>query len=77
MGDIQTIATRVKADEILIAISSFTSQRMRALVTRCNEMGIPSKTVPGMGELINGKVSVKAIRDVSYRDLLGREPRTS
>jgi FlaA1/EpsC-like NDP-sugar epimerase len=75
-GDIQAIATRVKADEILIAISSFTSQRMRALVTHCNEMGIPSKTVPGMGELINGKVSVKAIRDVSYRDLLGREPVT-
>jgi FlaA1/EpsC-like NDP-sugar epimerase len=75
-GDIQTIATRIKADEILIAISSFTSQRMRALVKHCKEMGIPSKTVPGIGELINGKVSVKAIRDVSYRDLLGREPVT-
>jgi FlaA1/EpsC-like NDP-sugar epimerase len=72
--DLQTIATRVKADEILIAISSFTSHRMRALVTHCKEIGIPSKTVPGIGELINGKVTVKAIRDVSYRDLLGREP---
>jgi len=27
-----------------------------------------------MGELINGKVSVKSIRDVEYRDLLGRKP---
>jgi FlaA1/EpsC-like NDP-sugar epimerase len=72
--DLQAIATRVKAEEILIAIPSVTAQRMRALVTHCKEMGIPSKTVPGMGELINGKVSVKAIRDVSYRDLLGREP---
>jgi FlaA1/EpsC-like NDP-sugar epimerase len=26
-----------------------------------------------MGELIDGRVSVKAIRDVAYRDLLGRE----
>jgi FlaA1/EpsC-like NDP-sugar epimerase len=72
--DIQAITTRVKADEVLVAISSFTSQRMRALVEHCKEMGIPSKTVPGIGELINGKVTVKAIRDVSYRDLLGREP---
>jgi FlaA1/EpsC-like NDP-sugar epimerase len=28
--------------------------------------------VPGYGELINGRVSVKAIRDVAYPDLLGR-----
>jgi len=43
-------------------------------VDRCEESGIPFKTVPGMGELINGKVTVKAIRDVAYKDLLGREP---
>jgi FlaA1/EpsC-like NDP-sugar epimerase len=47
---------------------------MRSLVEYCKELGIPSKTVPGMGELINGKVTVKAIRDVSYDDLLGRKP---
>lgn len=40
----------------------------------CKETGVPFKTVPGMGELIDGKVTVKAIRDVSYNDLLGREP---
>jgi FlaA1/EpsC-like NDP-sugar epimerase len=72
--DLQAIATRIKADEILIAIPSVTAQRMRALVERCKELDIPSKTVPGMGELINGRVTVKAIRDVSYQDLLGREP---
>ena len=72
--EVQSIAARVKADEVLIAIPSVTSQRMRSLVEHCKEVGIPSKTVPGMGELINGKVTVKAIRDVSYRDLLGREP---
>ena len=31
------------------------------------------KTIPGMGELINGKVTVNTIREVDYRDLLGRE----
>ena len=31
------------------------------------------KTVPGLGELINGKVTINAIRDVSYQDLLGRK----
>ncbi|MEW6668922.1 MAG: nucleoside-diphosphate sugar epimerase/dehydratase [Thermodesulfobacteriota bacterium] len=71
--DIQRIALKVKADEILIAISSAKAVEMRALVERCKNTGLPFKTVPGMGELINGKVSVKAIRDVAYGDLLGRE----
>ena len=51
-----------------------TSKDMRKIVARCEKSGVPFKTVPGMGELINGRVTVKAIRDVSYRDLLGREP---
>lgn len=28
---------------------------------------------PGFGEIIDGKTSIKAIRDISYNDLLGRE----
>ena len=40
---------------------------------RCKKSGIPFKTVPGMGELIDGKVTIRAIREVAYRDLLGRE----
>ena len=63
----------LKADEAIIAIPSATSQQMRNIVNYSKESDIPFKTLPGMGELINGKVSVKAIRDVAYRDLLGRE----
>lgn len=72
-SDIDRIALRVKADELLIAVPSATATEMRALVERCKNSGLPFKTVPGIGELINGKVSVKAIRDVAYHDLLGRE----
>ena len=71
--DLKSISTRVKADEALIAIPSATSKQMRNIVSLCEHCGILSKTVPGMGELIDGKVTVKAIRDVAYRDLLGRE----
>jgi FlaA1/EpsC-like NDP-sugar epimerase len=46
---------------------------MRRIVKLCDKSKINFKTVPGMGELINGKVTVNAIRDVAYRDLLGRE----
>ncbi len=71
--EIKLVATKLNAKEILIAIPSATSAQMREIISRCKESGIPFKTVPGMGELIDGKVTVKAIRDVAYRDLLGRE----
>lgn len=60
-------------DEILIAIPSGKGEEMRRIVAACERTGKRYRTVPGMGELIGGKVSVKAIREVTLEDLLGRE----
>jgi FlaA1/EpsC-like NDP-sugar epimerase len=60
-------------DEILIAISSGKGEEMRRIVAACERTGKRYRTVPGIGELIGGKVSVKAIREVTLEDLLGRE----
>ena len=72
--EIKHYAEQLGAQELLIAMPSISSKDMRTVVKLCEESGIPFKTVPSMGELINGKVTIKAIRDVSYRDLLGRAP---
>jgi len=72
-GGIKSIAQKVKADEALIAIPSANSQQMRRLVGILDKCGLDFKTIPGMGELINGKITVNAIREVAYQDLLGRE----
>ena len=61
----------LNVDEVLIAIPS-AGLLMRQIVAACKGCGVPFKTLPGMGELIEGKVSVKALRDVDYQDLLGR-----
>jgi FlaA1/EpsC-like NDP-sugar epimerase len=71
--DINDIARKLSAHEALIAIPSANSQQMRRIVHLCKDSGIDFKTIPGMGELINGKVTVNSIRQVDYRDLLGRE----
>jgi len=73
IDDIKKIAKKMNADEALIAIPSATSNQMRKILTHCKESGIKFKTIPGIGELINGKVTVNTIREVDYRDLLGRE----
>lgn len=71
--DIVTETEQLGVDEILIAIPSAKGAEMRRIVTACKETGLPFKTVPGFGELINGHVSVRAVREVAYHDLLGRE----
>ena len=66
------VLSKVKTDELLIAMPSASRDQMSRIVELCRASGLPYKTVPGLGEIINDKVSIKAIRDVSYKDLLGR-----
>ncbi|MCX5829762.1 MAG: nucleoside-diphosphate sugar epimerase/dehydratase [Deltaproteobacteria bacterium] len=60
-------------DEILIAIPSANGEQMRRIVKFCEEAGKRFRTMPSIGELIDGKVSVKALREVRIEDILGRE----
>lgn len=73
LKNIQGIVTKSKADEIIITVSSASANEMRRIVNSCKNTGLPCKTVPGMGELIEGKVSVNSVRNISYEDLLGRK----
>jgi len=73
IDDIIILTKKVKADEVLIAIPSARGEQMRRIVEICKSSGIDFKTIPSYGELIDGKVTINAIREVAYRDLLGRE----
>lgn len=59
--------------EIVIAMPSATAREMRAAVNFCRQAGVPFRTLPGLSELLNGKIR-RQLRDVSLNDLLGREP---
>ena len=73
INELGFVADKRNVQEILIAVPSASSEQMRIMVDHCKESGIAFKTLPGMGELIDGRVTINAIRDVAYRDLLGRE----
>ena len=73
IDEIKTIVNLMGVDEALIAIPSANSMQMRRIVECCRNGDVDYKTIPGLGELINGRVTVNAIRDVAYRDLLGRD----
>jgi len=63
----------VDVDEILIAVPSAKSEQMRRIVDLCEKTGKKFRTLPSIGELIEGKVSIQSIREVSIEDLIGRD----
>jgi FlaA1/EpsC-like NDP-sugar epimerase len=71
---IHDMAYRDEMDEILIATPSANTKQMRRIIEACEATGLKSRTTPGIGELIDGRISFKTIREVSYEDLLGRDP---
>ena len=59
--------------EIIIAMSSATGAQMREALANCRAARIPCKTVPGIDELLSGKVLYSQVRNPSVQDLLGRQ----
>jgi FlaA1/EpsC-like NDP-sugar epimerase len=61
-------------DEVIIAIPTAPGRVVRLVSDVCRLKGIPFRTMPGIYELIGGKVSVNRLREVDITDLLRREP---
>lgn len=61
-------------DEVLLALPSATRSRRKAIIEALQEYPVAVRSLPSMGNLIDGKVSISDLRDVSIDDLLGREP---
>jgi len=72
--DIGQITRMNGIDEIVIALPSANADQMRRLVALCERTRLSYKTLPALGELLDGIVSVSSVREVRYEDLLRREP---
>jgi FlaA1/EpsC-like NDP-sugar epimerase len=69
----RAIETR-PVDEVIISIPSAGGKVVRLVTDICRLKGVPFRTMPGLYELIGGKVSVNRLREVDIADLLRREP---
>lgn len=73
-GKIAEVHTlNIPFDEILICMPTANSSEMRKIVESCKLTNKPYRTVPTVSELIDKKVSLNVVRDVTIADLLGRQ----
>ncbi|SDF15300.1 polysaccharide biosynthesis protein [Sporomusa acidovorans] len=63
-----------QVQEIIIALPSAGGNIVRDIVQECKDTGCAVKTLPGIYELLDGKVTIQQLRDVDVEDLLKREP---
>jgi FlaA1/EpsC-like NDP-sugar epimerase len=73
-SDIPHLCRKYFIDEIIIAIPTASKRAVKEILEECHKTKCKIKIVPALIDLINEKVSVKALRDVDIQDLLGRDP---
>ncbi len=71
--DLPELVARHKIDYVIITIATASRTEITRIVQLCDTIPIKARIIPGLFELIGGKVEVSRIRDVEIEDLLGRE----
>jgi FlaA1/EpsC-like NDP-sugar epimerase len=71
--DIRRICKDLKIDEIIIAIPSATQKQVRRVIELCSGTQLKFQSLPSVGDLVEGRVTVSQIRPVDINDLLGRD----
>ncbi len=77
LGNRRAIPQLVKKHNIrlvIIAMPAAPGKAIRDIVTVCEQAGVPTKIMPGIYEMLDGRVSVSQLRNVDIEDLLRREP---
>lgn len=74
LNDLNRALNNRPVDEVIIAIPSTGGRIIRMVTDICRLKGVPFRTMPGLYELIGGKVSVNRLREVDITDLLRRDP---
>jgi FlaA1/EpsC-like NDP-sugar epimerase len=74
LSEMQTIAEKERVEELIIAMPRAPGTAVRRVVRAAYEAGLHTRTVPGLFEILDGRVSVAALREVQIEDLLRRDP---
>jgi len=73
LNDLARMVSLRRIDEVVIALPSAPGRVVRRVAEVCRQKSVPFRTMPGIYELIGGKVNVNRLREVKITDLLRRE----
>jgi FlaA1/EpsC-like NDP-sugar epimerase len=71
--EINDILEKEQINMVIIAIPTASGKEVRRIIDHIKNKKVKIRTLPGLYELVDGRVSISRIRKVSIEDLLGRE----
>ena len=71
---LQQLVSKLKIDSVLLAMPSISGNRRREIISSIEALSLEIRSLPSLGDLASGKLSLSNIRPVDITDLLGREP---
>ena len=71
--NIEKLIHKKSIDLVLLALPSITRQKRNQIINNLNKHELIVKTLPSVQDIVDGKVSVSDIKDLSIEDLLNRE----
>ena len=70
--NIDKLINRKSIDIVLLALPSITRQRRNEIINNLNKYKVIVKTLPSVQDIVEGRVSVSDIKDLTIEDLLNR-----
>jgi len=74
VASLESIVLDHEIDEVIIAMPRAPGHVVRTVVRAALEVGVKTRTVPAIYDILSGKVTVASLRQVEIQDLLRREP---
>ncbi|HEV7311026.1 nucleoside-diphosphate sugar epimerase/dehydratase [Sphingopyxis sp.] len=71
---IDRLVDDLAVDEVLLALPSVSRARRREIFESLRNAAVHVRSLPSIGNIIDGKVSVSDLREIQIEELLGREP---
>ena len=73
INDIENLINKLKVNEVLIAIPSASRSDRFAIIDKLERYPVIVRMLPGLSDLVQGKVKIDDLLQVSIKDLLGRK----
>ena len=73
-SQLKSLIVANEIEDVIIAMPSADGKTIRSIMDSCKNANVTFKTLPSIGELIDGTLTISQIKNVEIQDLLGREP---
>ena len=73
-AEIEQVLAQYAISRVLLALPSASRTVRAEILARLEPFGVPVLTIPGMADLVDGKMKIDELQDVKIEDLLGRDP---